>query len=117
MWFIVLGVLLIVLKLADFGFVAAWSWWAVLSPFALALAWWTYADSSGYTKRREMDKLDEKKRERRRKSLDALGIDRNTQKRQEAADRARRALADRSEPRSPVAIAKPVQDSSFDAKG
>jgi small Trp-rich protein len=90
MWFIVVGVLLIAMKLADFGFVASWSWWTVLSPFALALAWWTYADASGYTKRREMDKLDDKKRERRRKSLDALGIDRNTQKRQEAADRARR---------------------------
>jgi small Trp-rich protein len=97
MWFIVLGVLLIVLKLADFGIVAAWSWWVVLAPFGLAVAWWAYADASGYTKRREMDKLEEKKRERRRKALDALGIDRASQKRGEAAERARRAAANRIE--------------------
>jgi small Trp-rich protein len=97
MWFIVLGVLLIVMKLADFGIVATWTWWVVLAPFALALVWWTYADSSGYTKRREMDKLEEKKRERRRKALDALGIDRASQKRGEAAERARRAAVNRVE--------------------
>jgi small Trp-rich protein len=87
MWFIVLGVLLIVMKLADFGIVATWSWWVVLAPFGLAAAWWAYADSSGYTKRKEMDKLEEKKRERRRKALDALGIDRASQKRSTAANR------------------------------
>lgn len=97
MWFIVLGVLLIVMKLADFGIVATWSWWVVLAPFGLAVVWWAYADATGYTKRREMDKLDEKKRERRRKALDALGIDRASQKRGEAAERARRAAANRVE--------------------
>lgn len=97
MWFIVLGVLLIVMKLADFGIVATWSWWLVLAPFGLALAWWAYADATGYTKRREMDKLEDRKRERRRKALDALGIDRAAQKRGEAAERARRAAANRVE--------------------
>ena len=97
MWFIVLGVLLIVMKLADFGIVATWSWWVVLAPFGLAMAWWAYADSSGYTKRKEMDKLEERKRERRRKALDALGIDRASQKRSEAAERARRTAANRVE--------------------
>lgn len=97
MWFIVLGVLLIVMKLADFGIVAAWSWWVVLAPFGLALVWWAYADASGFTKRREMDKLEEKKKERRRKALDALGIDRQSQKRSEEAERARRAAANRIE--------------------
>lgn len=73
MYFIVLGVLLIVLKLAEFGAVAQWSWWIVLAPFALAVAWWAWADASGYTKRRQMDKLEEKKKERRKKNLAALG--------------------------------------------
>lgn len=73
MYFIILGVLLILLKLAEFGAVAAWSWWIVLSPFALAVVWWAWADASGYTKRREMDKLEEKKKERRKKNLAALG--------------------------------------------
>jgi small Trp-rich protein len=97
MWFVVLGVALIALKFAEIGFVAAWSWWAVLSPFAAAAVWWAYADSSGFTKRREMDKLEEKKSERRRQNMEALGIDRNKQKSQEAAVRARQAAAQRVE--------------------
>jgi small Trp-rich protein len=75
MYLVVLGVLLIVMKWAEFGPVAEWSWWLVLLPFAGAVVWWAWADSSGYTKRREIDKLEEKKRERRVKALDALGMD------------------------------------------
>jgi small Trp-rich protein len=97
MWFVVLGVLLIALKLTDTGIVAAWSWWAVLSPFAGAFAWWMYADASGLTKRREMDKLEDRKRERRRKNMEAMGIDREQQKTQEAALRVRRLAAQRAE--------------------
>lgn len=97
MWFIVLGVLLIALKLGDIGPVGAWSWWGVLAPFGGALLWWAYADSSGWTKRREMDKLEERKIERRRKAMDALGIDRGRQKKEEAAMRARREAATRVE--------------------
>jgi small Trp-rich protein len=97
MWFVVLGVLLIALKFAESSFVAAWSWWAVLSPFAAAAVWWAYADSSGLTKKREMDKLEEKKLERRRANMEAMGIDREKQKTQEAALRARRAAAERVE--------------------
>lgn len=97
MVFIVIGVLLIVLKLADIAPVATMAWWWVLSPFALAAAWWAYADGSGLTKRREMDKLEDKKKERRRKQMDALGIDRNRQKREDGAERARRTAASRVE--------------------
>jgi small Trp-rich protein len=93
----VLGVALIALKFAEIGFVAAWSWWAVLSPFAAAAVWWAYADSSGLTKRREMDKLENRKAERRRQNMEALGIDRNKQKSQEAAVRARHVAAERVE--------------------
>lgn len=74
MWFVVLGVLLLVMKLADFGPVGAWSWWWVLAPFACAVAWWAWADATGYTKRREMDKMDAKREERRKTQLTALGI-------------------------------------------
>jgi small Trp-rich protein len=97
MWFVVLGVALIALKFAEIGFVATWSWWAVLSPFAAAAVWWSYADSSGLTKRREMDKLEAKKSERRRINMEALGISREKQKSQEAALRARQAAAQRVE--------------------
>lgn len=75
MWFVILGVLFIALKLLEAGPVGAWSWLWVLSPFALAVAWWWWADTTGYTKRREMDKMEDKKVARRRKSLQALGLD------------------------------------------
>ena len=97
MWFVVLGVLLIALKFAEVGFVSAWTWRAVLSPFAAAAVWWAYADSSGLTKKREMDKLEEKKLERRRKNMEAMGIDRAKQKTDDAALRARRSAAQRVE--------------------
>jgi len=119
MWFVVLGVVLIALKLAEFGFVAAWSWWAVLAPFAVAAVWWAYADSSGLTKKREMDKLDEKKLERRRKNLEALGIDRERQKVEESAVRARRLAAQRVEgerEKKREQNEKVIKDSVFDSK-
>ena len=97
MWFVVLGVLLIALKLAEIGFVAVWSWWAVLSPFAAALVWWAYADAGGLTKKREMDKLEDKKAARRRKHMEAMGISREQQKTEEAAVRARRLAVQRVE--------------------
>jgi len=97
MWFVVLGVLLIALKLAEVGFVALWPWWWVLSPFGAALVWWVYADSSGLTKKREMDKLENRKLERRRKNMEALGINREQQKTEEAAVKVRRLAAQRVE--------------------
>jgi small Trp-rich protein len=119
MWFIGLGVLLVGLKLAEFGAVAAWSWWWVLSPFGLAALWWAYADATGFTKRREMDKLEERKLERRRKAMEALGIDRETQKKGEAAQRARRNAANRVEGKRAAVREhneQVVRDSVFDSQ-
>lgn len=73
MWLIVTGVLLILLKLAEIGPVGDLSWWWVLAPFAGAVVWWEFADKSGYTKRKEMEKLDERKEMRRQRSVDAIG--------------------------------------------
>ncbi len=75
MGFVIVGVLLIALKLGAVAFFANWSWWIILSPFALAVAWWTWSDASGYTSRKEMDKLDERKEKRRAESMVKLGID------------------------------------------
>lgn len=119
MVFIVIGLLLIGLKLADIAPVAAWSWWWLLLPFALAVAWWAYADGSGLTKRREMDKLEDKKKERRQKAMDALGIDRNRQHRENAADRARRLAATRVETtraQTREKNKKVIRDSVFDSQ-
>ena len=75
MLFVIAGVLLVALKLLEFGSVAAWPWWMVLLPFGFAVLWWTWADMSGFTKRRAMGKMDDKKTARRRKALAALGLD------------------------------------------
>ena len=119
MWFVLLGVLLVALKFWDVGMVAAWSWWAVLAPFAAAAAWWAYADASGLTKRREMNKLEDRKSQRRRKSLDALGIGRDSQKGDDAATRARRAAAERAEAERSVKRQhneQVIKDSVFDSR-
>jgi small Trp-rich protein len=119
MVFIVIGVLLIALKLGEIGPVAGWSWLLVLAPFGVAVVWWAYADSSGLTKKREMNKLEEKKVERRRRAMEALGIDRTRQNRESAAMRARRVAADRVEgQRTEVRVKneKTIRDSVFDSQ-
>lgn len=73
MWFVLIGVLLLLLKALGVVPVADWSWWGVLSPFAAAALWWLWADSSGLTQKRAMQRMDEKKEARRQKALDALG--------------------------------------------
>lgn len=119
MWFIVAGVLLVALKLADIGPVDQWSWWVVLAPFGLAALWWAYADSTGLTKKREMDKLEERKLERRRRNMEALGIGRDRQKADDAAMRARKAAAERVEDtraKKRDEQEKVIRDSVFDSK-
>jgi small Trp-rich protein len=74
MWFVVIGCVLLTMKLIDYGFAAELAWWWILLPFGLAVVWWTFADAVGLTKQREMDKLEERKHERRRKHMEALGL-------------------------------------------
>ena len=71
---VVIGVLLMLAKWTEFGPFATWSWWIVLSPFAGAVLWWEFAESSGWTKRREMDKMEQRKVDRRQKAMEALGL-------------------------------------------
>jgi small Trp-rich protein len=75
MAFLLLGLALLAMKFAEFGPVAAWSWWIVLAPFALAVAWWAWADSTGLTQRRAIAKLEQRKLDRRQRDMHALGLD------------------------------------------
>jgi small Trp-rich protein len=75
MYLVILGLLLLVMWLAEWGPVAGWQWYAVLWPFAAAVIWWAWADATGYTKRREMDKMDQRVVKRRADNLAALGMD------------------------------------------
>lgn len=73
MYLLMLGIALTLLKYLEIGPVAQWSWWGVLSPFGLTLLWWAWADSSGYTKRKAMEKMDRRKQERIEKQKENLG--------------------------------------------
>ena len=74
MYFLGLGVLLLLMKYAEFGPVAELSWWWVLSPFGAAVVWWAWADWSGYTKRKAVERENDRKQARIDKSRAALGI-------------------------------------------
>ena len=74
MYLLLIGLVGLVLKYLEIGPVAALSWWVVLIPFALAVAWWAWADSTGYTKKKEMDKMDLRKQERIEKQRAAMGM-------------------------------------------
>jgi small Trp-rich protein len=74
MWFLMLGVLGVALKYFEIGPVALWSWWIVLIPFALALAWWSWADWSGYTKRKVIERENQRRQARIDRQLSNLGV-------------------------------------------
>ncbi len=78
MYFLGIGLVLLVLKYLEIGPVGRWDWasdwlWFAL-PFILAAAWWAYADWSGYSKRRAMDKMEKRKQDRLAKNREALGL-------------------------------------------
>ena len=74
MWLVIVGVLLLVLKMAGVGLVASWSWWWVAVPFALAVVYWQLADSVGWTQRAATRRADARVQRRREEWLDALGL-------------------------------------------
>ena len=91
MYFDVIGVFVILLHLAGIGPMAEWNWnffgdlWKFCVPFVFAVIWWTWADISGYNKRREMDKMDAKRQARREANLEALGMDRRARRKKHKA--------------------------------
>ena len=80
MLFIIVGVILIALRIAGVSPMADWNLeffgdlWKFALPFILALVWWGWTDASGWTKRREMEKDEERKADRRRRNIDNLGL-------------------------------------------
>jgi small Trp-rich protein len=80
MWFVLLGVILMLLHWTGIQPMASWNWkptedlWKFLWPFGAALIWWAWADFSGYTKRKAVEKMEKKKGLRREKNLSALGL-------------------------------------------
>lgn len=73
MYFVGLGLIFMAMKYLEIGPIANWEWLTVLSPFGLAVVWWAWADSTGYTKRKAMELEDAKRQARLDKSKEALG--------------------------------------------
>lgn len=73
MLFLGLGLLLLVLKYLEVGIVADWSWWIVLSPFAMAIVWWAWADATGYTRRKAIEREDQRRDARIERQRAAIG--------------------------------------------
>ena len=74
MLFLGLGIILLAMKYFEIGPVAMWPYWAVLIPFGLAVAWWSWADWSGYTKKKAVQRENARKQARIDKSRESLGI-------------------------------------------
>lgn len=74
MYFLLIGLVALALKYLEIGPVATLSWWFVLLPFALAVAWWAWADASGYTRQKEINKMDKRKQDRIDKQRAAMGL-------------------------------------------
>ena len=74
MYFLFIGIVAVALKYFEYGPVATLNWLWVLSPFAAAMVWWAWADATGYTKRREVEKMDDRKFKRINKQRVAMGL-------------------------------------------
>jgi len=80
MLLVLVGVILVICNLAGIGPMAAWNWefsgdlWKFALPFALATAWWIWSDASGWTKRKAMQRDEERKRDRQDRNIDAMGL-------------------------------------------
>lgn len=74
MWFLALGLLGVALKFLEIGPVAKWSWLVVLVPFGLAIMWWAWADWSGYTKRKAVEREDQRRQDRIERQRSQLGM-------------------------------------------
>ena len=67
------GIFLLALKYLEVAPVSNWSWLVCLIPFGLAMVWWAWADGTGYTKKKAMEREDSRKKERIEKQKIAMG--------------------------------------------
>lgn len=80
MWFLVIGIVLLLLKFLGWSAMEQVSWLWALAPFGLAVVWWAWADWSGYTKRKQFEKTEARHQKRIQKHKAAMGTARPTGK-------------------------------------
>jgi small Trp-rich protein len=105
---VLIGVLLFACKVAELGPVANWSWWLIGLPFGLAAVWWQFSDVTGLTQRKAMDKMAQRKADRRSRDMEALGLNHR---------RARRAVRAHEESVQRLTSADPTQADPSAADG
>jgi small Trp-rich protein len=75
MWFLGIGVVIFAWQWYRVGPVYNWTWeqlgWISI-PFILAILWWSWADWSGYTKRKAMERENARKEARVEKHREQL---------------------------------------------
>ena len=110
---VIVGVLLLLAWFLELGPVGTWPWWILPIPFGMAIAWWSFADGSGLTQRRAMQRMDDRKQERRDRSMEALGLgtkrDHRAERDRSRADRAVRDKPESARERTTAREAKPAR--------
>ncbi|MFO1269514.1 MAG: TIGR04438 family Trp-rich protein [Rubrivivax sp.] len=82
MLFVALGVILLVMNWTGVGPPANWDFnllgdlWKFAWPFVAAVIWWGYSDATGRTQRKAIERMEQRKVERRDKAMEALGMGR-----------------------------------------
>ncbi|PXW95543.1 small Trp-rich protein [Sphaerotilus hippei] len=71
---IVIGMALLLLNLLGIEPVASWPWWMLVAPFGGALLWWQWSDMSGRTRRLQEDRFVQRRKARRQRAMDAMGL-------------------------------------------
>ncbi len=76
MYFLGIGIVLLAMWYLEIGPVASWPWYVIAIPWGLAVAWWWWADATGYTKRKAMEREDARRQLRIDKNKEAIGTNR-----------------------------------------
>ena len=74
MWMLLIALLLTVLRYLEVGPLAGLSWWWLLLPYGLTVAWWSFADATGWTKRRAVEREEVRKLKRIERQKAAMGV-------------------------------------------
>jgi small Trp-rich protein len=71
MWFVWVGVAMIVLKVLDISVFSELSWWWVALPFGVGLLWFELVEKRlGMDKKKAFDEIDKAKKDRIKKRLE-----------------------------------------------
>ncbi len=61
------------LEVVDVWGISAMSWWWIVGGYTLCAAWFTYADRSGLTTRKAMERMELQRKQRIEKQREILG--------------------------------------------